>query len=636
MNREKKRPRSGQDDAAEKPEDSESVGASSDSNNTAAQLADYVRCMFQADDIIEVRRIWPDRAAGIKTRSTWHRAAALSAQAESLACDNAKGFGIYVGVNPRRAAGGRKAVDVACARNLVADFDGVSVETAMERWYQARLPAPTLVVATGHGCHVYLRLSAPVDLDTWERWQKDLISLLKSDPAIHDSPRVMRLPGFINTKVADARVPCEIVESDSAAIIELEGVPTLIPHVEATTRGDAGNYVGGDDWLEQAIAKVEAGDNRHDTGLWLACQLRDNKVPRVAADATLRAFQQRVESWESRPRFYPVDEALDAVEDAYSRPARKPASEYRRESNGSNQKAPPTDSVPDEGPGWYSVAEVGATPEYRCGLPAISTTYDALDSALGGGFRPRMTYPLAGRTGSAKSTLATNLARRMALAGESVLLLKLEEPLVEAVWRLHSAAASVPLRALLDADTDEYANELLDAWTLIRDLPIRLADVRDLTGIDSLCARHAAAGGRVVILDQFSMVEVAGVDSSFERAVMVSARLREIALRRNLAIIVVCQVNRPAAKNNKERLTCHDIRDAGTIENDAAGVILIDRARDDGGAQRGEKCLTLEVLVGKSRYGRITAPKDPPIELIWWPRTCRIESASRVAPGAVA
>src|SRR5262249_15307318 len=162
-------------------------------------------------------------------------------------------------------------------------FDGVSVEAAVKRWIKARLPHPTLVNATGHGAHIYLRLSDHVDPDTWEQWQEDLISLLKTDPAIRDAPRVMRLPGFVNTKVPDAPVLCAIVESDAAAIVELADMHALIPHVERA-RGDAGEYIGGDDWLEQAIAKVEAGDNRHDSGLWLACQLRDNKVPRVAAE----------------------------------------------------------------------------------------------------------------------------------------------------------------------------------------------------------------------------------------------------------------------------------------------------------------------------------------------------------------
>lgn len=113
--------------------------------------------------------------------------------------------------------------------------------------------------------------------------------------------------------------------------------------------------------------------------------------------------------------------------------------------------APPTNSIPpDPGPPWRTIAEIGALPEYDQGLPVITTGYTVLDRVLGGGFRIESTYILAGRTGTSKSTLALNIARRVAASQYPVLVMKLEESATEAVYRLHAAAARVPFLTLLN------------------------------------------------------------------------------------------------------------------------------------------------------------------------------------------
>ena len=86
---------------------------------------------------------------------------------------------------------------------------------------------------------------------------------------------------------------------------------------------------------------------------------------------------------------------------------------------------------------------------------------------------------------------------------------------------------------------------------------------------------------------------------------------------------------RPAAKA-KDHLSIHDLRDSGCIENDAAAVILVDRVRrQDGPIYSGSELVRyLQILIGKNRYGVTTDPEQP-LELAWWPRTCRIEDPAR-------
>jgi len=85
----------------------------------------------------------------------------------------------------------------------------------------------------------------------------------------------------------------------------------------------------GDDctfWLGRALAKANEG-NRNDTGYWLACQLRDNKIPESVAASAMRDYAARC------PRSgtaYTEREAMASLRSAYSAPARPPARGERR------------------------------------------------------------------------------------------------------------------------------------------------------------------------------------------------------------------------------------------------------------------------------------------------------------------
>jgi hypothetical protein len=194
--------------------------ANSSTTIAREELCRYAACVFEPTDVVEVRRL----PCG---QSSWHRAGELSEAAESLFHDNQHGQHIYVGANPRRAPGGTRSKDVACARCLFVDFDGTDADTARDRWHTAGLLTPTLTISSGHGVHAYWRLAEPItDLCLWSAMQKRLIALLDSDKAIHDPPRIMRLPGFINHKQPVAM--CRIIDDDQALIYDLKSLMPLL------------------------------------------------------------------------------------------------------------------------------------------------------------------------------------------------------------------------------------------------------------------------------------------------------------------------------------------------------------------------------------------------------------------------
>ena len=154
-----------------------------------ARAGEFFDALFEASDIVEVRR-FPSK------RQDWLAAADLPLVSASGNED------VYFGVNPRRRTGGSTAQDVALARCVFVDFDHVAAPMDAQAMIQdAGLPAPTVVVTSGRGVHAYWRLNEPTsDLAGWNAVQRGLIGALGTDKAIHDPPRIMRVPGSVNTK----------------------------------------------------------------------------------------------------------------------------------------------------------------------------------------------------------------------------------------------------------------------------------------------------------------------------------------------------------------------------------------------------------------------------------------------------
>jgi len=107
----------------------------------------------------------------------------------------------FFGANPRRGHGQTGNAGVAMARAYFADFDETSLAGALGAIRGAGLPFPSIVIRSGGGVHVYWLLHDPVeDMAEWRHRQKWIAAALRSDGAVCDPNRLMRLPGFPNRK----------------------------------------------------------------------------------------------------------------------------------------------------------------------------------------------------------------------------------------------------------------------------------------------------------------------------------------------------------------------------------------------------------------------------------------------------
>lgn len=164
----------------------------------------YINFVFDSEDIVELRLI----AKGKTTVRLWRQAKELSKLEPYLQQQNAAGYNIYIGVNPRKEFNLSGDDNVLLARFLFADFDGVEAgdgcgiwEFVSDKIYQADIEMPDMTVFSGHGIHCYWQLKEPLkDLNRWRKLQKGLSEKLDSDKAIKNPERLMRLAGFKNVK----------------------------------------------------------------------------------------------------------------------------------------------------------------------------------------------------------------------------------------------------------------------------------------------------------------------------------------------------------------------------------------------------------------------------------------------------
>lgn len=196
-----------------------------------AKIAQFVETIFEAEDRVELRLL----PRGIQR---FVNATEVPQQARWLMAQNQAGQNIYIGVNPRLSTGGSTNADVSIFRCVFVDFDDCSsAEEAVTRVKAAGLPLPTMTVWSGHGLHLYWRLDEPItDPNQWRALQRRLIAALKSDPAIHDPARIMRLPGFFNLK-REPPIPVDLLEADPNRRYQLA---ELTPPIVASTAPPTG------------------------------------------------------------------------------------------------------------------------------------------------------------------------------------------------------------------------------------------------------------------------------------------------------------------------------------------------------------------------------------------------------------
>lgn len=238
----------------------------------------------------------------------------------------------------------------------------------------------------------------------------------------------------------------------------------------------------------------------------------------------------------------------------------------------------------------------------------VPTGYQDLDKILGGGMLNSGMYILAARPGIGKTTLAINIADRLAKLGKPVLFVSLEmDPEQIEAKRLARETGIPSDRLLMGALEDEEAEAMVHAADIIRELPVHFnqRDTVTVPQVERMARR--VKGLALIVIDYIGKVcpDIRGRSNRVEYMTEISGDIKNLARRFRVPVLALCQLNRAGADRKNPTPILSDLRDTGAIEQDADGVIFLHRADYYQPQAGGGLTSDLQVIVAKNRHGSV-------------------------------
>lgn len=214
------------------------------------------------------------------------------------------------------------------------------------------------------------------------------------------------------------------------------------------------------------------------------------------------------------------------------------------------------------------------------GAKAISTSFIDLDEKLNGGVRRGEIVVVAARPKMGKTSFALNMACAIA-ADHGVLVLSLEMPRSQLHDRNIASLGHIPLPHVLNPKkmTDQDWPALTAASAKINTLNLWLDDQGGLTLLDVRMKTKQVKrrnGLDVLVIDYLQLMEAAG-DNRNAQIESITRGLKALAKELDIAIILLAQLNRELERRPNKRPVPSDLRDSGSIEQDADVVIFLYR-----------------------------------------------------------
>ncbi len=262
------------------------------------------------------------------------------------------------------------------------------------------------------------------------------------------------------------------------------------------------------------------------------------------------------------------------------------------------------------------------------GVVGVDTGYSELNE-MTAGFGEGDLIIIAARPAMGKTALTLNLTQKALDDGLGVAVFSLEMPAEQLMMRMLSAKTSIPLQKLRVGDMDD------GEWTRLTDASDQMANQKLFVDDDGtlnihqlrsklrkLKSQHHEIG--LCVIDYLQLMNGSGGKDRHLEVSEISRGLKLLARELNIPIIALSQLNRGLESRNDKRPMLSDIRESGSIEQDADLILFVYRdavykmreemekekkAKAEGQEYKSnyveQENEETEVIVGKNRNGPI-------------------------------
>jgi len=274
------------------------------------------------------------------------------------------------------------------------------------------------------------------------------------------------------------------------------------------------------------------------------------------------------------------------------------------------------------------------TPGQKLG---VETGFKAFDY-MTGGLRPGQLTIVAGRPAMGKSAFMLNMCENMVRRGVPALYFSLEMPANELATRVVLSRADTNIEVIRNGFLDHASKlRIMDASTEFSSEPLYVDDRGGLTMLDIRGRARLAVrrwGVKIIFVDYLQLVSHTGAQSRENEVGFVSRGLKAMAMELGVPVVAAAQVNRKAEDRSDNRPKMSDLRESGSIEQDADLVCLLHRPCYYAADQEAEPDpQDAELHIAKHRAGATGK-----VNLVWRPRLTRFQDAalgSRLTDGDV-
>jgi replicative DNA helicase len=240
------------------------------------------------------------------------------------------------------------------------------------------------------------------------------------------------------------------------------------------------------------------------------------------------------------------------------------------------------------------------------GIPSGFKDFDVLTSGL----QPTDLIIIAGRPSMGKTTLAINIAQHVAVhQRKPVAVFSMEMSDEQLSMRMIASLAKVELQRvrtgqLQDGDWPKITQSIsyLAKSLLFIDSSPALNPTELRARVRRLAREHGELG--LIVVDYLQLMQVASLKSNRVAEVSeISRSLKSLAKEVNVPVIALSQLNRGLEQRPDKRPRMSDLRDSGSIEQDADIIVFIyrDEVYNPDSPDKG----TAEIMIAKQRNGPI-------------------------------